>query len=246
MTELKPLDQVRIVLSHPSHPGNIGSVARAMKTMGLQHLVLINPKRFPDPEAVALACGADDILAQARICGSMQEALAGTHFAMALTARRREFGLPESDARRGAERAIAEAQVHPVALVFGTEMSGLSNEEVQQCSHLVHIPANPAYSSLNLAQAVQLLCYELRMAAGASLGPSPYRPPPRADLDEVAKMFEHMERVLIDLQFLNPKVPKRLMPRLRRLFGRAELEREEVSILRGILQAISQGLPPKT
>ena len=240
----KMLDRVRIVLSHTSHPGNIGAAARAMKTMGLSRLVLVNPKSFPDPEAVSRAVGADDILDRAMVCSSLDEALSGCVFAVAASARHRSLGPAPMQARESGPVVLERAAEGAVALVFGNETAGLSNEEVQRCQATVFIPANPEYTSLNLGAAVQLLCYELRLAAFAG------RPPvvtktvpfasPLATNDDVERFYAHLERVMIATEFLDPAQPKRLMPKLRRLFGRAELERDEINILRGILDAVEK------
>lgn len=239
MNGLAALDRIRIVLSHPSHPGNIGGTARAMKTMGLSRLVLVNPAAFPDPVAQARASGADDILAGAQVVDSLQAALTGTVFAAALTARRRELSLPVADARSAVAQTVAWTGQGDVALVFGNETSGLSNEEVSLCQLPVTVPTNPAFSSLNLAAAVQILCYELRLAAGAGLR-APVSETSAATFDEVERLYAHLEEMMVRVEFLDPDNPRRLMPRLRRLFGRARLEREEVAILRGFLTAIDK------
>ena len=240
----KMLDRVRIVLSHTSHPGNIGAAARAMKTMGLSRLALVNPKSFPDPEAVSRAVGADDILERAMVCSSLDEALSGCIYAVAASARHRSLGPAPMQARESGPVVLERALEGDVALVFGNETAGLSNEEVQRCQATVFIPANPEYTSLNLGAAVQLLCYELRLAAFIG------RPPvvtkavpfasPLATNDDVERFYAHLERVMIATEFLDPAQPKRLMPKLRRLFGRAELERDEINILRGILDAVEK------
>lgn len=238
------LGRVRIVLSHTSHPGNIGAAARAMKTMGLSRLVLVNPKCFPDPEAVSRAVGADDVLDRAVVCSSLDEALSGCVFALAASARHRSLGPEPMQAREAAPVVLSRAAEGDVALVFGNETAGLSNAEVQRCQATAFIPANPEYTSLNLGAAVQLLCYELRLAAFAG------RPPvitktipfasPLATNDDVERFYAHLERVMIATEFLDPNQPKRLMPKLRRLFGRSELERDEINILRGVLDAVEK------
>jgi tRNA/rRNA methyltransferase len=231
-----PLDKVRIVLSHPSHPGNIGAVARAMKTMGLEALYLVNPKVFPDKEAERRAAGAWEILNNAIVCASLDEALGGTVLAAAVTARPRDLSHEVFDARRGALELISHARQHQVAVVFGTEMSGLTTSEVSKCHIIVHIPANPDYSSLNLASAVQVVTYELRMAL-PQLFSFPASACAGAGFDEIERLYHHLERVAISSGFLDPREPKRLMQRIRRLFARARLEKEEVNVLRGILSA---------
>ena len=231
-----PLSRIRIVLSHTSHPGNIGATARAMKTMGIASLYLVNPKMFPDAAADARAGGAVDVLRAARICASLSEALHGTVYALAVSARRRELAYTSADARSAAQELVAAAQAGEVAMVFGTEMSGLTNEEILQCRAVAHIPADPAYSSLNLAAAVQVLAYEARVAAlGASLASASESEPARHE--DVENFYVHLEQSLLGSGFLDPANPKRLLPRLRRLFGRARLEQEEVNILRGMLNS---------
>lgn len=231
------LQQIRIVLCQTSHPGNIGAAARAMKTMGLSQLVLVNPKTFPHAEAIAMASGATDILERALVCDSLAEALQGTTLAIGMSARRRELSHELVSAHEGVQRAVATAHHTPVAIVFGTEMSGLSNAELDHCQLLAMIPANPEYSSLNLAAAVQVISYELRMATLNNPQPSGTEPAPMATNDDVERFYTHLEQVLVEIGFLNPAQPKRLMQRLRRMYGRAGLEKEEVNILRGILSA---------
>jgi tRNA/rRNA methyltransferase len=235
------LDRIRIVLSHPSHPGNIGAAARAMKTMGLTRLYLVNPKSFPDPQAVAMATGADDVLAAAKVCSTLAEALAGTITATALTSRRRELATEPMWARQAASELVQSAAGGETALVFGNETAGLTNEEVALCKQWALIPTSPEYKSLNLAQAVQILCYELRLAA-VDIG----APPPVTEAgepathEEVEALIAHMERAAIASSFLDPAKPKRLMPRMRRLFSRAGLEKEEVNIIRGMLASFEK------
>jgi tRNA/rRNA methyltransferase len=230
------------VLVEPSHPGNVGAAARALKTMGFSRLILVAPRVAhvqTDPEAVAMASGADDVLASARIAPTLADALAGIQWSVALTARVREYGPPQLAPRAAAGAACHHVEGGDVAFVFGNERTGLSNEHVERCSALAHIPANPAYSSLNLAQAVQVLAYELRMAyLGESIAPAASDLGQRASSDEIERMFVHLENALITLDFLDPANPKKLMSRLRRLFARAGLEREEVNIVRGIAKHI--------
>ncbi len=230
--------RTRFVLVETSRAGNIGSAARAMKTMGFSELVLVNPRdpqALQDPEAIALASGATDVLAGARIVGSLGEALVGCNFSVALSARLREFSPPLFEPRALAEQMAADAGLR-AALVFGNERFGLSNEQVEKCSALVTVPANPAYSSLNLSQAVQVLAYECRMAAVSGKAAQPaigFRGEP-AGTEQIEGMFRHLEQALVEIDFLDPQNPKKLMPRLRRLFARTGLEVEEVNILRGI------------
>ncbi|WP_157669253.1 RNA methyltransferase [Chitinibacter sp. GC72] len=243
-SETECLPRIRVVLSHTSHPGNIGSTARAMKTMGLTELYLINPKEFPSEVATALASSADDILQNAKVVSSMAEALAGTTMQVALTARRRELSQPLQTPRQIAPEIINTARSDKeVALVFGAETSGLTIDELSLCSDRVTIPTNPEYSSLNLSQAVQVLCYELRTSCYETDWVDVQHLQEERELathESLEKLFEHMEEVLLKIGFLRPHAPKRLMPRLRRLYVRAELEREEVDILRGILKATTE------
>lgn len=245
----------RFILVEPSHPGNVGAAARALKTMGFARLVLVAP-RVPhvqsDPEAIAMASGADDVLASAHVVPTLADALSGVHWSIALTARLREYGPPQLTPRAAAGVAREQAAHGEIALVFGNERTGLSNEDVERCSALAHIPANPAYSSLNLAQAVQVLAYELRTAyldagdAGADpaahtsahMSTHPAAPAARAASDDIESMFAHLQSALVALDFLDPANPKKLMSRLRRLFARSGLEREEVNIVRGIAKHI--------
>ncbi|RKP54524.1 RNA methyltransferase [Pararobbsia silviterrae] len=240
----------RFVLVEPSHPGNVGAAARALKTMGFARLVVVRPRVahvHEDPDARAMASGADDVLASTHLVDSLDEALSGVHWSLALSARTREYGPPVMTPRAAAERAvpIVAGGQHEIALVFGNERVGLSNADVERCSAIVHIPANPAYSSLNLAQAVQVLAYELRTAfqmhgpvAHAATGSGDLDASPLAANDDVERMFVHLENALVAIDFLDPANPKKLMPRLRRLFSRTGLEREEVHILRGIAKHI--------
>ncbi|QHE92100.1 TrmJ/YjtD family RNA methyltransferase [Pandoraea fibrosis] len=249
-------DQVRFVLNETSHPGNVGSAARAIKTMGFGQLVLAAPRAgadvLRDPEAVALASGADDVLANARVVPDLDTALQGVSWAVALSARSREYGPPNAEPRESAAMAVQHAgQGEAVAFVFGSERTGLSNADVERCNALVHIPANPVYSSLNLSQAVQLIAYEVRMAclmrergemsvttALPAVAPDAQILEALATRDDVEGMLSHLERALVDLDFLDPDNPKKLMTRLRRLFAKSHLEREEVNILRGIAKHI--------
>ncbi len=220
-----------------AHPGNIGAAARAMRTMGITDLALVKPQRYPDPQALWMAAGATDVLESARICENLGEALAGTAFAVACSARRRDVAVPMVDARAAAVEAAAIAQTRTVALVFGNETSGLSNDEVAACNLLASIPVAADFWSLNVAAAVQVFCYELRMACGASLLPD--KPQALAAHDEVEAFYEHLERTIVATGFLNPAHPRKLMLRLRRLFARARLQVEEVNILRGILGSVT-------
>lgn len=238
-TPTRSLARIRIVLSHTSHPGNIGAAARAMKTMGLSRLMLVNPKYFPDAEADARASGASDVLEQAVVCQTLAEALKDTVMAAGMTARRRDLALPFSWAREGAWQLARMAEEAEVALVFGNEAAGLSNEELSLCHLPIMIPANPEYSSLNLGAAVQLMCYELRLAA-AMPGEAPRGEAALATVEEIEGLHAHLEKTAIASGFLNPAQPNRLMLRFRRLFARTGLEKEEVSILRGLLSTFEK------
>lgn len=234
--------RLRFVLVGTSHPGNVGAAARAMKTMGFDQLVLVDP-RFPDvlehEEAIAFASGAQDVLAAARVVGSFDEAIEGCNFAAALSARLREYSPPVIAPRALAARLAAEDGLR-AALVFGSERYGLPNEVIERCNVLINIPANPEYSSLNLAQAVQLLAWEARQAAESNHAAPQIAgfQGAAAELDEIEGMFRHLEQALVEIDFLDPDNPKKLMPRLRRLFARSQLEKEEVNILRGIANKI--------
>lgn len=235
----------RFVLVEPSHPGNVGAAARALKTMGFSRLVLVAPRVadvLADPDAVAMASGADDVLAATRIVATLDEALAGVQWSAALSARSREYGPRRLAPRAAAGEAQRQLASGEIAFVFGNERVGLSNEHVERCSAIAHIPANPDYSSLNLSQAIQVLAYELRVALLDAAAEPPQAPDGAAgtlaQAEDIEKMFAHLETALVAVGFLDPDNPKKLMPRLRRLFSRAGLEREEVNILRGIAKHI--------
>ncbi len=230
------LERLRIVLSRPSHPGNIGAAARAMKTMGLGDLRLVDPRRYPDPQATALASGATDVLEAARVHERLEDAVRDTVLAVGLSARARDLSHPLRALREAAREIVDAAAAGPVALVFGNETFGLSNEELGRCGMLVTIPADPRYSSLNLGAAVQVACYELAVAASAfGTRPEPEREP--ATAGDVESLFAHWEAAMLASGYLDPHQPGRLMERLRRLFARAGLERSEVKLLRGMLSA---------
>lgn len=229
-------ERCRFVLSHTTHPGNIGASARAIKTMGFSRLTLVQPKHFPDPQASAMASGAEDVLAEADVHANLSDALRGATLVAGVTARRRDLSHRVLEPRAAAELLAQESQP---ALLFGTEMSGLSNSELDHCQLLITIPANPAYSSLNLAAAVQILAYELRLAASV-VAPGNDNQLSYAPYEEIERFYAHLETVLVQSGFLDPDNPKRLMSRLRRLFSRTRLEVEEVNILRGILSAFGK------
>lgn len=234
-TKLHTLHNFRVVLCQTSHPGNIGSAARAMKTMGLQHLYLVKPDSFPDAHATALSTGAADLLENAIVTETLAEALSGCAFAIGMSARKRNLSHELVNVRTAAAKAIEVAAKQPVALVFGTEMSGLSNAELDFCQMLAMIPANSEYSSLNLAAAVQIMCYELRMAALEDAPLSPNTTTEFATIDSVEGFYTHLEETLLHIGYLNPAAPKKLMERMRRIYARIRLEKEEVNLLRGIL-----------
>ena len=227
------MSDIRIVLCRPSHPGNIGAAARAMKTMGLADLRLVAPERFPAPEAEWMATHAADVLAAARVHATLHEAIADCAAAFALSARPREWSPQVLEVRAAASRAVALAA--PVAFVFGSESAGLSNDELFACQFLVHIPATPGSSSLNLAQAVQIVCYELHMATGASV--PAMRTEKLATVQDIEGLYGHLEEAASSSGFLVPG--SRLRERWRRLFSRVPaLEREEVNILCGLLKSL--------
>jgi len=232
---------IRFVLFETTHPGNIGSAARALKTMGFDGLWLVRPPaEHLGSEARAMASGAQDVLAGARVTDTLSEALEGCGLVVAASARHRRLGVPEHSPRECAAELLAASQARAAAIVFGPERSGLSNAELDLCNMLLYIPANPAYSSLNLAQAVQLVAYELRLAREL---PPVERPPesPPAGAADMELFYGHLERVLLGSGFLNPDNPRHLMRRLRRLFNRARLDENELNILRGILSSLVPG-----
>ncbi len=226
---------ISVILSHTSHPGNIGSTARAMKTMGLTQLGLINPKHFPDGEAKSLAVNAKDVLDSASVYTSVEAALANAQYVIGVSGKARSLSQEVLTVREAAIRTKSLAQTQQVAFLFGNETNGLSGAEADKCHALAAIPANPDYTSLNLAQAVQIMSYELRMAfTDQTLHIAPTSGE-LATQDELERFYEHMKEVLGYIGYINPKAPKKLFERLRRLYGRANLEKEEVNLLRGIL-----------
>lgn len=256
--------QVRIVLVNTTHPGNIGAAARAIKNMGFSRLYLVEPHLFPSEEATARASGAEDVLENAIVTHTLDEALEGCKCVIGLSARTRKIAWPTLDVRIAANKIVQELkngqpweqkqELEQVALVFGQEQSGLLNEELAKCHFQVTIPANPAYPSLNLAQAVQILTYECRMAILTS-GCEPEaetelnaRTTKNLTVEALATMpemecfYDHLEQVLIGCQFLDPKKPRHLMQRLRRLYAKARVDKTELNILQGILTAIKKKL----
>ena len=241
------LEKIRVVLVNTSHPGNIGGAARAMKNMGLKSLVLVDPEKYPHRDANSRAAGADDILEGARVVATLEEALQGCSVVLGTSARDRRIPWPLLDPREAAERCLQTYQADheaEVALVFGREYAGLTNGELQRCQYHIHIPSDPEFSSLNLATAVQVLTYEVRMArlketqqpthmpeveATGMLGSAP------ATHDSLELFYQHLQQTLVDIDFLDPQKPRHHMARLRRIFGRSQLKKSEVNILRGIL-----------
>ncbi|TFH67401.1 tRNA (cytosine(32)/uridine(32)-2'-O)-methyltransferase TrmJ [Gammaproteobacteria bacterium LSUCC0057] len=239
-------DNIRIVLVNSAHPGNIGGAARAMKNMGLSQLYLVAPREYPAPRAVWRSAGARDVLANAVVVGSVEEAVAGCGLVIGTSARERRIPWPLIDPRQCGQQVWAEAADHPTAILFGREDRGLTNEELQQCHYHVNIPSNPDYSSLNLATAVQVLAYEVRMASlqdsAGQLPPLGAWDQPLATADELELFHQHWASSLADLGFYDRDNPKQLLTRLRRLFNRSRMDRMEVSILRGVLATIDKKL----
>jgi TrmH family RNA methyltransferase len=229
---------IRVVLVGTSHPGNIGAVARAMKNMGLTRLTLVRPKTFPDPEAAARAAGADDVLAAATVVQTVGEALADCGFVIATTSRDRDQNFRVMDVRDAAARVVVEAQRGPVAMLFGAERTGLTNEEIDYAHVLVRIPASPAYASLNVAMAVQLVAYEVYRATGAQYE-SPDAAVPLASAADMERLYVHLQQVLQEIEFRDrTQSGTGLMNRIRRVLQRAELDQNEANIIRGILTAV--------
>ncbi len=228
------LSDIRIVLVETTHPGNIGAVARAMKTMGLSRLCLVRPKIFPSADCTARASGADDILAAASVHDDLVQAVADCRLVVGTSARRRTVDWPELDPRQTALRMMGEAAQGPVALVFGRESSGLTNAELERCHFLAHIPSMENFSSLNIASAVQLFAYELRMAELSGVG-SAVEQRAVAPAQALEGLIAHLAQALVDIEYADPNQSNKLMRRLRRLFNRARPDNEEINILRGIL-----------
>jgi len=231
---------IRIVLVGTTHPGNIGAVARAMKNMGLSDLALVNPRTFPHDDATARAAGATDILDTAKVVTSLQEALTDCVYVAGASARSRTINWPSMGPRDCAERMLLESKGGKVAAVFGPEKAGLDNDDLSLCHTLLTIPTNPEFSSLNLAMAVQVLTYELRVASTLDAGPGFESEAPPATGAEMENFYTHLEQVFRDIRFLNPDNPRFLMRRMRRLFIRARPDQNEVNILRGFLSAIDK------
>ena len=223
---------------NPSHPGNIGAAARAMKVMCLEHLFLVQPETYPSAEATALASGADDVLVRANVCDSLDQALQDCSLVVGASARLRSLQWPQLNARETARLVVEQPVGAATAIVFGREHSGLTNAELERCHYLMHIPSNPAYSSLNLAAAVQVVAYELMMTRYEATVVDETQAEPAATAAEMNNFYEHMYKTLLDIGFLDPENPRQLMRRLKRLFNRAHPDKNEINILRGILTAI--------
>ena len=247
-------DKIRVVLVNTSHPGNIGGAARAMKNMGLSQLVLVDPERFPDPEAVSRASGADDVLANARVVATLEEALADCVLVLGTSARDRRIPWPVVNPREAADKVLDQLESPaggPVALVFGREHSGLTSEELQRCRYHVHIPSVAEFSSLNLGTAVQVLAYEVRMQYLLRHGESTTFAKPQAVIaddqlpvtaEQMEQFYQHLQQVMTEIGFLDPAHPKKLMSRLRRLYERGPPNHVEMNILRGILTETQKAL----
>ena len=229
---------IRVVLVETSHAGNVGAAARAMKNMGLSELHLVRPQNFPSIEAYARASGADDVLAAARVHADFRDAIADCGLVVGTSARARHLHWELVEPRECARRAVAAAELSHVALVFGAERTGLTNDELSLCNLLVTIPTHTDYSSLNVAMAVQVLAYELWLARRDGVPPSPERDVPLATGEEMVRFYEHVEQVLQEVDFQDRTGGGHLMARIRRLFNRAQLDQNEMNILRGILTAV--------
>lgn len=238
------LSHIRVVLVNTTHPGNIGAAARAMKNMGLRDMALVDPKVFPSGEATARASGADDVLASARVCGNLEEAIADCSLVVGASARLRTIPWPVLSPRECAG-LVTGTQVR-TALLFGREHSGLTNEELERCHYLLHIPCDPEFSSLNVAAALQVVAYEIFVTAREN--PEPEQPmSPLATAEQMGSFYRHLEQTLWDIRFLHEKKSSpSLMRRLRRIFNRAGLEQKEIHILRGILNAVGLQLKRRT
>jgi TrmH family RNA methyltransferase len=230
---------IRIVLVETSHPGNIGAVARAMKNMFLDQLYLVSPQNYPNADATARASGADDVLANAQVVTCLEDALQGCSLVVGASARLRSLSWPVVEPPEAAKKLLDITGKASAAVVFGREHSGLTNKELELCHYLVHIPSNPEYSSLNIAAAVQVICYEIHMQqkSGSITGNREELP---ASADEMQRFYEHLEQTLVELDFLDPDNPRQLMRRLKRMYNRTQPDPIELNILRGILTAINK------
>lgn len=239
------LDNIRVVMINTSHPGNIGAAARVMKNMQLERLYLVQPVHFPHSEATAMASGADNLLTRAVVCDSLEQALQGCHLVLGTTARERKIQHEFIDARAAGVLSVTESENHEVALLFGRERIGLTNDEIGRCHKLINIPTNPEYSSLNVASAIQIVAYEVMMAQksltigefddAGSNAQIEY-----ASSENMERFYQHLEQTLVDIDFLRLKKSPQLMPKLRHIYNRIRLEQEELNILRGILTKTQQ------
>jgi TrmH family RNA methyltransferase len=243
------LNDIRFVLVNTSHPGNIGGVARAMKNMGITQLALVDPQSFPDANATARASGADDVLANAGVFNTLEEALAGCDLVFGASARLRKLSWPQVNPREMVQQIATQPAGTKIAVVFGREHSGLTNDELERCHYLVHIPSNPQYSSLNIAAAAQVLAYEIYQTQVGSEKQNNEQPAenetslddePFADAQDMERFYEHLSDTLTEIGFLQTEHPRKMMRRLRRLFNRARPDRVELNILRGILTTIQK------
>jgi tRNA (cytidine32/uridine32-2'-O)-methyltransferase len=251
---------IRIVMVNTTHPGNIGAAARALKTMGLSNMYLVSPHEYPSAQATWRAAGATDVLHQAKVVETLAEALEGCSLVLGASARQRRIPWPVLNARQSGEVIARQAKTEQVAIIFGREDRGLTNEELQQCHYHIEIPANDDYKVLNVASAIQVIAYEIRMAtlilsdqetqgADASVVTMPVETV-RWDerlvtIQEMNLFFEHLEQTLTDIEFYEPDNPRQLMTRLRRLFLRVHLDQMELNILRGALRAMQEKINPK-
>lgn len=238
---------IKIILVNPSHPGNIGAVARAMKTMELEHLYLVTPKHFPHVDATARAAGADDILENAIVTASLVDALKNSNLIFGTSNRDRALSLPKVTPRQAAQIITRDSQTHMVAIVFGRENNGLSNNELEQCNYHLYIPANPLFNSLNIASAVQLIAYEIKILQDAAPANIIINKNTQelATAEEMQLFYQHLQQVLTAIKFLDLKNPRKILSRLKLLFNRAQVQKNEVNILRGILAAIQLNLENK-
>jgi len=238
----KRIPNIRMVMVNTTHPGNIGAAARAIKNMGLSELYLVDPKEYPAEKAVWRAAGAVDVLDRVKVVSTLEEAIADCGLVVGTSARERRIPWPLLTPRECGERCWSEAAEHPVAVVFGREDRGLTNEELHKCNYHVHIPSNPEYSALNISAALQVICYEIRMAwltaeAGKELHFDDWDMPP-AKNEALEHYYEHLQDTLVKLNFLNPENPRQTVTRLRRLFNRIRLDEMELNILRGMLTSV--------
>jgi len=235
------LENIRVVMINTSHPGNIGAAARVMKNMGLSRLYLVNPKQFPNYEATAMASGGDDLLSKALVCSSFEEALQGCSLVLGSTARERKLQHDFIDGREAGVLSAQESQEHEVALVFGRERTGLTNEETGLCHKLINIPTNADYQSLNVASAVQIVSYEVMMAMHSLSNQTQKKESiDYASSENMERFYQHLQETLIDIDFLRVQQSPQLMPKLRSIYNRIRLKQEELNILRGILNKTQQ------